>query len=239
MIIRKLILGLAALSLTIPVAAAAQDDALIVVTGSRIDRDDYDQYYEDGQSAIGLTRKADFFVKPLYVSSDSRDAEQRKQELLAMLRATVEMADGEGLTLVSGHYSLKPVTLANIEEQSIGRGRRPDTSRVLVYVRIPVGTGAGRADKADERIEAFAKTIPTTGRSYIESGGTSLAINNPEQYRSAVVKAIAGESTRYAGMFGSDYGVEIRGLDSELYFKQASETEVFLYIEHSFVIKPK
>ena len=239
MIIRKLILGLAALSLTIPVAAAAQDDALIVVTGSRIDRDDYDQYYEDGQSAIGLTRKADFFVKPLYVSSDSRDAEQRKQELLAMLRATVEMADGEGLKLVAGNYSLKPVTLANIEEQSIGRGRRPDTSRVLVYVRIPVGTGAGRADKADERIEVFAKTIPTTGRSYIESGGTSLAINNPEQYRSAVVKAIAGESTRYAGMFGSDYGVEIRGLDSELYFKQASETEVFLYIEHSFVIKPK
>lgn len=239
MIFRTIILGFAALSLAIPVTASAQDDALIVVTGSRIDRDDYDQYYEDGQSAIGLTQTADFFVKPLYVSSDSRDADQRKQELLAMLRVTVERAESEGLKLVAGNYSLKPVTLANIEELSIGRGRRPDTSRVLVYARIPVGSGAGRADQADTRIEAFAKTIPATGRSYIETGGTSLAINNPEQYRSAVIKAIADESTRYAGMFGSDYGVEIRGLDSELYFKQASETAVFLYIEHSFVIKPK
>jgi hypothetical protein len=33
--------------------------------------------------------------------------------------------------------------------------------------------------------------------------------------------------------------IEICGLDSELYFKLASETEVFLYISHSFVIRPK
>jgi len=40
-------------------------------------------------------------------------------------------------------------------------------------------------------------------------------------------------------MFGNDYGVEIRGLDSEFFFKQASETGVFLYIAHTFVIRPK
>ena len=40
-------------------------------------------------------------------------------------------------------------------------------------------------------------------------------------------------------MFGSGYGVEIRGLESDLYWQQASETEVFLYIEHSFTIAPR
>ncbi|MDN3647169.1 hypothetical protein QWY75_13230 [Pontixanthobacter aestiaquae] len=63
MAFRAAILGLTAFSLIIPVTASAQDGALIVVTGSRIDRDDYDEYYDDDQSAIGLTRTADFFVR--------------------------------------------------------------------------------------------------------------------------------------------------------------------------------
>ncbi|MEZ5693719.1 MAG: hypothetical protein R3D99_07740 [Altererythrobacter sp.] len=239
MAVRSFVLGLVAASLLVPVAVSAQDEGLIVVTGSRVDRDEYDRYYDDDQSAIGLTRKADFFVKPIYVSSDSRDAETRKEELLAMLRATIERAESDGLRLVAGNYKLTPVTLARVDELDITAGRRPDTSRVLVYVRIPVGSGPDSVKDADERIERFVKSIPVTGRSYIETGSTALAINNPQQYRGAVVKAIADESKRYAAMFGNDYGIEIRGLDSELYFKQASETEVFLYIQHSFVIKPK
>lgn len=237
--IRRTILALAAASLAIPAASSAQDEGSIIVTGSRVDRSDYDRFYDDSQSAIGLTRKADYFVKPLYVSSDSRDAALRQQELRAMLRETIERADSAGIRLVAGQYRLLPVSLAQIEDLRITSGRRPDTSRVLIYARIPVGSGTTSVREADERIEAFAESIPATGRSYIDTGTTGLAINNPDQYRGAVVKAIADESRRYAGMFGSDYGVEIRGLDSELYFKQASETEVFLYIEHSFVIKPK
>lgn len=37
-------------------------------------------------------------------------------------------------------------------------------------------------------------------------------------------------------MFGSGYGVDIDGLDGDLYWQQSSETEIFLYIEHSFSI---
>ena len=81
--------------------------------------------------------------------------------------------------------------------------------------------------------------MPVSGRSYIETARTDLPINNPQANRGAVVKAIADEAKRYAAMFGNDYGVEIRGLNSGLFFKQASETEVFLYIAHTFVIRPK
>lgn len=237
--IRKAILAAAALAVMVPTPALAQDSGLIVVTGSRVDRSDYDEYYDDEQSAIGLVRTADFFVKPLFVNSDSRDAELRKSELKAMLRDTILRAEQAGISLVAGDYTLKPVTLDSIDDLDIRGGTRPDTSRVQIYARLPIGGASKRASEADERIKAFVKDIPVTGRSYIETGRTVLAINNPDQYRAAVVKAVADESKRYAAMFGSDYGVEIRGLDSQLYFKQASETEVFLYIEHNFVIKPK
>jgi len=235
----KRILAAVAAMTTLPwVPAAAQDDSNVIVTASRSDRSD-NEYYDEEQSAIGLTRKADFFVKPLYVSSDSRDPDQRQAELLAMLRATIERAGAAGVTLVAGDYTLIPVTLDNMSNLSIGSGNRPDTSRVQVYARMPVGGDLDRVRDADQRISNLIKSVPVTGRSYIETGSTVLGLSNPDQYRLAVVQAVADESKRYAAQFGSDYGIEIRGLDSELYWQQASETDVFLYIAHSFVIRPK
>lgn len=229
---------LALIGLTVPTSAIAQDEGAIIVTAQRSDRS-ASQFYNREQSAIGLKRRADYFVKPLYVNSDSRDATERRTELLAMLKATIEQAPASGIALVAGDYSLQPVTLENYQELPLVYGGRPDTSRAVIYARIPVKGSNQRASDADKMIREFAQTIPVTGRSFIETGSTALAINNPDQYRVAVVKEVADEAKRYAALFGNDYGIEISGLDSELFWQQASETEVFLYIGHSFTISPK
>jgi hypothetical protein len=235
---KKFAIALGAASLAIPVEAWAQDT--VVVTGSRIERSDYDEYFDDDQSAIGLTRTADYFVKPIYVNSDSRDAGVRRTEVNTMLEATIALAESKGISLVAGEYKLAPLTLETMDDLvSYGRGSRPDTTRVKIYARLPVGGVFEGVDAVDQAVRAFKTEVPVTGRAYMETGSTNLAIDDPDQYRGAVVKAIADEAKRYAAMFGSDYGIEIRGLDSELYFNQASQTELFLYIEHNFVIKPK
>lgn len=236
---RQALMLAALVAVVAPGAAQAQDEGMIVVTGSRVERDDYDQYYDNEQSAIGLTRKADNFVKPIFINSDSRDPEVRRAEVTAMLQDVMRLAGKQGIALVAGDYKLMPLTDETLNTLSYGVGSRPDTTRVKVYARLPVGGSFAGVKEVDAAIAAFAKAVPLTGRSYIETGGTDLAINNPQGYRGAVVKAIADEAKRYAAMFGPDYGIEIRGLDSELFFKQASETEVFLYISHSFVIRPK
>lgn len=234
----KFAIALGAASLAIPVEVWAQDT--VVVTGSRIERSDYDEYFDDDQSAIGLTRTADYFVKPIYVSSDSRDAAVRRSEVNTMLEATIALAESKGISLVAGEFKLAPLTLENMDDLvSYGRGTRPDTTRVKIYARLPVGGAFEGVDEVDQAVRAFKTEVPVTGRAYMETGSANLAIDDPDQYRGAVVKAIADEARRYAAMFGSDYGIEIRGLDSELYLNQASQTELFLYIEHSFVIKPK
>lgn len=233
-----LAIAAAAIALTTPMPTLAQDADTIIVTGSRIERDDYDEYYDDQQAAIGLTRKADYFVKPILVSSDSRDADTRRAEVTAMLRATIARAEAQGINLVAGRYRLSALTAESFDDLEFGRGSRPDTTQVQIYARLPVGGRFDRVEDVDELVSGFTKAIPVTGRSYIETRSTVLAIDNPEGYRGAVVRAIADEAKSYAAMFGPGYGVEVRGLDSELYFKQASETEVFLYINHSFVIKP-
>ncbi len=179
-------------------------------------------------------------MKPIYVNSDSREATLRREEVDAVLKAMIERAEARGITLVAGEYTLAPLTLESMGDLlTYGRGGRPDTTRVRLYARLPVGGAFKGSEEVDEKVDAFTKAVPVTGRGYISSGDTELAIDDPDQYRGAVVRAIASEAKSYAAMFGNDYGIEIRGLDSELYFKQASQTEVFLYIEHSFVIAPK
>ncbi|MHA7820308.1 MAG: hypothetical protein ACX930_11740 [Erythrobacter sp.] len=235
---RLITLGVLA-TLAMPLPVFAQET--IVVTGSRQDRSATNQYFarNDEPAAIGVTRRADYFVTPLYVSSDSRDPDLRHEELFTMLGATLDRAAAQGIDIVAGRYTLSPVTRATMRELPILGGNRPDTSRVLIYARIPLSEGGGSVTDTAERIAEFVKAVPATGRSFIDIGTTGLVIDNPEQYRGAVVRHVAEESTRYASMFGSGYGVEISGLDGDLYWQQASETEVFLYIDHSFTIRPR
>ena len=229
----------AVLALYMPAPPATQSEELIVVTGSRNERGSYDAYYDEQQSAIGLTRKADKFVKPIYINSDSRGPEIRRAKVTAMLQETIRLAAKEGIALIAGDYRLVPLTEQTLKNLSFGTGTRPDTTRVKIVARLSVGERFARVGEVDTAIAAFVKTVPVSGRSYIETARTDLPINNPQANRGAVVKAIADEAKRYAAMFGNDYGVEIRGLNSGLFFKQASETEVFLYIAHTFVIRPK
>ena len=229
--------GLAAVAMPLP--AAAQET--IVVTGARQDRSATNAYFSpnSGPAAIGVTRRADYFVTPLFVSSDSRDPDMRIEELFAMLGEVIDRAEAQGIAIVAGRYTLSPVTRETMRQLPISGGNRPDTSRVQIYARIPLAGAEPSVMKTAERIAAFVKAVPANGRSFIDVGATGLAIDNPEQYRGDVVRHIAEESTRYAAMFGNGYGVEISGLSGDLYWQQASETEVFLYIEHNFTIRPR
>lgn len=240
---KKLLLLAATIAVAAPVLPLTAQDT-VVVTGSRQDRSSLNAYLApsrggSGPSAIGVTRRADYFVTPLFVSSDSRNFEERKEELFTMLGETLRLAGPQGIDIVAGRYGLEPVTLENMRELPLAGGSRPDTNRVEIYARIPLRGADPKVSKTAERIKEFVKAIPATGRSFIDVGSTGLAIDDPEQYRGDVVRHIAKEATDYAKMFGNDYGVEITGLHSDLYFQQSSETEVFLYIEHSFEIAPK
>ena len=169
----------AVLALYMPAPLAAQSEELIVVTGSRDERSSYDAYYDEQQSAIGLTRKADNFVIPIYINSVSRDPEIRRAEVNAMLQETFRLAAKEGIALVAGDYRQVPLTEQTLKNLSFGTGTRPDTTRVKILARLSVGERFARVGKVDTAIAAFVKTVPVSGRSYIETARTDLAINNP------------------------------------------------------------
>lgn len=211
----------------------ANDLGEVIVTAQRMSGD----YYSDDQTVIGLRRQADSAVQRVTINSDSRDEATRKREIHAMLEEAVRRAGGAGVELVDGDLELRPITMANYKELIFRSGNRPDTSVVDFYVKSKL---AGSTGSAQTRIDSYIKSVPPTGRALMEkSGGLTLTIINPDQYRDQIVKLIAAESLKYASFFGPDYGVEVGGLNEQLYWSQVSGSEVFLYIPYRFAIKPK
>jgi hypothetical protein len=234
---RATCLGLLLLAAAAPMPARAQDMASdeIIVTASR--RSSVGGDYAS-MPLIGLKRTADFAVQYVSIAGDTREMPQRRDEIFAMVRNAIGLAAQRGVELATGTLVVEPLTLANYRNLPLSNDGRPDTDRVnfIVKTRLPA-TGDTKA--ALERIEAFVKAVPPVGRAQMAaSGGLTLSVVGPDQYRGRIVDLVAADSRAIAARLGPDYAVEARGLDRPVEWSRATLTEVFLYVPYSYTVVP-
>ena len=114
---RSRITAAALFTLLTPAAQAQQVDPAaqtaglgeVMVSGNRLSA----PYAQQDRPVIGLRRKADSAVMTLYISSDTRDAATRTQEIYTVLLAAMDKASAAGLELVSGGVPIQRVTRDN------------------------------------------------------------------------------------------------------------------------------
>lgn len=213
--------------------AAAQDEGLaeIVVTGSRSDG----AYYSEAAPLIGLRRVADFAVREVRITSDTRETQKRRDEIFAMLRSAVDLAARHGVELAIGDFVVEPVTVANFRDLPVLNDSRPDTSQVSFLVKTPIGRTDGKA--ALDRIGAFIDAVPANGRAeMLPSGDLTLSVVGPEQYRTQILALVAADAGATSASFGPDYRIDIRGIDRAVEWSRASLSEVFLYLPYSYTV---
>lgn len=235
--IRFAAIGLIALTSTLYTPLSAQDGGPglgeVVVTAHRSSQ----PYYRQDRPVVGLRRQADSAAWTIRISSDSRDEAERKRDIQAVLAAAMDRAAAEQVELVTGDFELVPLTreyAANLPYSGAGR---PDTSQVTVRAKVRL---TGSVTDAQRRIDAFVSKIPRKGRALLEADrGFSLTIIDPDQYRGAIVKAVADHATKQAAAFGLDYRVTVTGLDEQVAWSQVSGTEVFLFLPYDFTIVAK
>lgn len=238
--------------------ALAQDGEIIVtamrtapinVAGSAIER----------PPVIGLKRQADSAVRQIEIVSDSREADMRQREVQAMLLAAIARAKGAGLSLVVGQYEVTEVTAENWRDHfPVLAGKADDenddddddddeddkpkpsfeddgaTATARLMIKTPL---TGSIASAQQKIMAFAKAVPATGRSLIvQKGKLALTIVKPDQYREEIYRRVAEGAKQAVNFYGPDYGVDVTGLDRAIAWTQISNTEVFLYVPYSFSI---
>ena len=202
---------------------------------------------------IGLKRMADSAVRTIAIVSDSREEAMRRREVQAMLLDAIDRAKRDGFSLVTGQFELVEVTRANWqnhfpalaekgdstdEDANVVQGAFQDTGN-LAIVQLKVKTKLdGSIGSAQQKINAFVKSVPATGRSQIQQKGQlALTIINPEQYRDEIYRRIATGSQHAVTFYGPDYGLDVTGLDKAIAWKQVSNTEVFLYIPYQFAVR--
>ena len=207
---------------------------IIVVTGSRIDQDDYSDY----QPAVGLTRKGDFLVQEVAIRGDTRDADQRAEEIRTMLRDAIRIADRGDIELATGDYILTRLTPENADDVALQRDRRVDAERINFLVKAPLKNRS--VDEAQAAIKAFIESVPEVGRAQMESlGDPRLSIIGPDNYREAIIAAVAEDAKRQADVMGDDYAVELTGLNMPVQWAPAGIGEVKLYIPYELKVMPR
>jgi hypothetical protein len=234
----------------------------IVVTGTRRSNDYGRIQAEVPPPVIGFRRMADSAVRNIEIVSDSREEDLRKKEVQAMLFAAIDMAKREGLSLVTGQFEVVEVTRANWQtifaglvikdddaddEEEDADDDDDDNAPQPVFedngnstiIRLKVKAKlTGSLDNVEQKIKSFIKKVPVTGRSVIErKSGTALTIINPEQYRDEIYKRISAGAKHASTFYGTDYGLNVTGLNNAIAWKQVSNTQVFLYIPYSFDVK--
>lgn len=244
-------LAAAMLALVMP-EAYAQDlnSGEVVVTGSRVRQSFVDSRSnsiiaadEDDDAtalpAVGMRRRADFALIPVVVAGDTRERDQRREEILTMVRSALDLARRSGVELAVGDFFVVPLTADNYRTLAFVGDGRPDSERVTFFVKTRLGASADEANQAITRLEQFIRAVPAAGRAEMRAAGRlTLSIVAPDQYRAQILDMIAADARAVAARFGPTQAVEAHGLDRPVEWRRAGVTEVFLYIPHRLVFRP-
>lgn len=223
------------LAFAVPASAQDLDTQEIIVTGSRIDQDDY----SNEMPAVGLRRAADFLVQPVVIRGDTRDQTQRRREIRATLSDAVRRANAAGVELAYGDYILTTLTPDNVEEVALQVDNRPDSERVIVLIKARLGkTQSG--EQAEAQIARFIESVPEVGRAQMDEwGDATLSIVGPDSYRPQIAERIAQDSAAMARHMGDDYAVEVEGLNMPVRWARSGPGEVLLYIPYRLTVVPR
>lgn len=233
---RRILSVLILLGIGAPALAQDLGSQEIMVTGSRVDQDDY----SEGMPAVGLRRAADFLIREVSVSGDTRDDDQRRSEIYAMIERALRLADKHGVQLAYGDFVVQPLTLENYKELVLTEDRqRPDSEATSFLVKAPLSPGT-TASAAQKRVAAFIEAVPEVGRAQMDKAGEmSFSVVAPDSYRNQIAAMIAEDAHAMATRVGDGYAVEIEGLNMPVQWARSGPSEVMLYIPYRLTVVPK
>lgn len=237
--LRQLVLA-AVMAVCTIASASAQEEEAIVVTVTRLVRQDFEAMSQMVMPHITLRKRADSVVVDLYVRNDTRDAVQRDTEMRQALRGLEARARAGGVTLAlidATSGTVRPFSM-EIALRSISNGGAADTSAINLHLRTNVAEN-DTFDTINARIRAFVSSAPHPGRTELTPGTINLVLNNPEQYHAPLVAAVSAEGRTVTSQLGDGYGVTVTGLERQVSWQRTGELELTLFLPYTLMVSPR
>jgi hypothetical protein len=97
---------------------------------------------------------------PVVVAGDTREMEQRREEILTMVRSALALAGRSGIELAVGDFFVVPLTNDNYRTLAFFGDGAADSERVAFFVKTRLGASADEANCAITRLEHFIRSVP-------------------------------------------------------------------------------
>lgn len=224
--IAGMLLSFAVIAAAAPAAAQMEE---VVVTAERRD---------DIAPSVVLVKRADHLITRIRAVCDTRDADQRRNELKATLRNMIAEAHrSQTLSLSVGDTVLSELKESSFDD-IIEPDARPDTSRAYVVVKTSI-LPDDTLESATARVKDFIARTTKVGRTELLADNRwNLTLIGPEQYHDQIVALIAAQSKKTADLFGPGYGVSIDGLEHTVDWYQKGSLDLALYIPYTLHVAP-
>jgi len=228
---RKLLI--AACLVLVAATGMAQDLEEVVVTGARSK--------EGGMPGTFLRKTGDFLLLQVRVTNDTREADGRKSEIYATLRAAVSAANRDGTIELSVIDENDLVIPLKVDSATVvlRPGDRPDTSqtRISVKTRIPGSNANGQA--LISKLKDFVAGIKVTGRTKLDpDGDVDISIVGPHRYRDEIIGLFAADAKKVTAALGADYKVVALGIDRPVEWVRIGLLELALYVPYRYDVLP-
>jgi len=219
---------LALISFAPPVVAQVET---VVVTAEK--RQDYDAPH------VYITKRADHLITRVKVTCDTRDLNQRKEELKATLRNMIRSAaNTKTISLGVGEEIIGDLEETNFDT-IIVPDQKADTSDAYVIIKTSISAG-DTFNAATARIKEFIEKTPKVGRTeLLRENDWNLTLVAPEQYRDGLIAQIVTDAMHTSDLFGSSYAVQVEGLEHRVSWFQKTPLDLGLYIPYTLRVTPQ
>ncbi len=190
-------------------------------------------YKDKPTSAISILRQADYVVMPIMVKSKQKDPIDRFTEMKAAKFAVMKQAEIEKVIRVTpGKIRISPKPISKYRQYEYFR----ETEEELSIAIIIDNTAKDIYDYAI-RLRQFIDKVEAPGKSSYEAGTIELAVENPERYRSEVLKQIQKEIDATRGILGKKGKAILSGLESPVLIRQVENNNVEVSIDYTLSLE--
>ncbi len=220
--------------------AFAQDNDLVVVTGSVIQSDDeYEQEF-GALPYVSIRVPADFVVFTVDLESATKNYGAREKELEQTFASlSQKIAKTQGVVMEVGEPGRSsPLETAAAHEAIETRGERSAIPVVLKFAIRPSETFA----QVRTRAEAFIAGIEVKGRTEATAGNNQyIGVNDPAKHREDLMRKIAADIRLLQQIFTETPGgpapaMSLTGLSARVKSRPVGPLELEMFVPYNVVL---
>ncbi len=219
--------------------AFAQDDEMIVVTGSVIQSDDEYQEEFGALPYVSIKVPADFVIFTVDLESATKNYAERQKELeRSFTQLAQRVSKTQGVVMEVGQPGRSSQVETTAAREGIeGRGER---SAIPVVLKFAVKEGEN-FPAVRKRAEAFIESIEVSGRVEATPGDQQyIGVNDPAKHREDLMRKIAADINLLTGIFtpagGEPPSMSLIGMANRVKSRPVGALELEMYVPYDVVL---